>query len=171
MDKLISTTDFVLEQKEYIKEVDNLSFFEIQTKINEFYDKVVHHATQIKRVVEKGMFVPTDGVGNVLEEPTMEKYGYYFSNHQEEQSGWMYEEGEDEYYKVLEKYQQVKENVLFDGFYSTDENTVSNGEINIIFGNLITIIVLVDNGYGGISKNQMIVEDLVEYNLTITDEF
>ena len=32
----ISTTDFVLEQKEHIKEADKLSFFEIQTKINEF---------------------------------------------------------------------------------------------------------------------------------------
>ncbi len=31
--KLISTTDFVLEQKEYIKEVDKLSFFEIQILI------------------------------------------------------------------------------------------------------------------------------------------
>lgn len=28
-----------------------------------------------------------------------------------------------------------------------------------------------DNGYGGISKSTMIIEDLVDYNLTITDEF
>ena len=123
--KLISTTDFVLEQKEHIKEADKLSFFEIQTKINEFYDKVVHHATQMKRPLEKGMFVQTDDGGNVL----------------------------------------------FKGFYSTDENTVSNGEIEIIFGNLITLMIHRNYGSEGITKEKMFIEDLVYYNLTITDEF
>ena len=123
--KLISTTDFVLEQKEHIKEADKLSFFEIQTKINEFYDKVVHHATQMKRVLEKRMFVQTDDGGNVL----------------------------------------------FKGFYSTDENTVSNGEIKIIFGNLITLMIHRNYGSEGITKEKMFIEDLVDYNLTITDGF
>ena len=123
--KLISTTDFVLEQKEHIKEADKLSFFEIQTKINEFYDKVVHHATQMKRVLEKRMFVQTDDGGNVL----------------------------------------------FKGFYPTDENTVSNGEIKIIFGNLITLMIHRNYGSEGITKEKMLIEDLVYYNLTITDEF
>ena len=123
--KLISTTDFVLEQKEHIKEADKLSFFEIQTKINEFYDKVVHHATQMKRVLEKRMFVQTDDGGNVL----------------------------------------------FKGFYPTDENTVSNGEIKIIFGNLITLMIHRNYGSEGITKEKMFIEDLVDYNLTITDDF
>ena len=123
--KLISTTDFVLEQKEHIKEADKLSFFEIQTKINEFYDKVVHHATQMKRVLEKRMFVQTDDGGNVL----------------------------------------------FKGFYPTDENTVSNGEIKIIFGNLITLMIHRNYGSEGITKEKMFIEDLVYYNLTITDDF
>lgn len=123
--KLISTTDFVLEQKEHIKEADKLSFFEIQTKINEFYDKVVHYATQMKRVLEKRMFVQTDDGGNVL----------------------------------------------FKGFYSTDENTVSNGEIEIIFGNLITLMIHRNYGSEGITKEKMFIEDLVDYNLTITDSF
>ena len=156
--KLISTTDFVLEQKEHIKEADKLSFFEIQTKINEFYDKTVHHATQMKRVLEKRMFVPCDDKGNVLEEPKESNY-----NLGDIHAG---------YFKLnVDKYQQAKERILFKGFYSTDENTVSNGEIKIIFGNLITLIIHGDNGYGGISKSDMIIEDIVNYNLTITDEF
>ena len=121
--KLISTTNFVLEQKEHIKEADKLSFFEIQNRINEFYDKTVHHATQMKRVLEKRMFVPTDNGGNV----------------------W------------------------FKGFYPTDENTVSNGEIEIIFGNLITLMIHRNYGSEGITKEKMFIEDLVDYNLTITD--
>ena len=76
------------------------------------------------------------------------------------------------YFKLdVDKYQQAKERILFKGFYSTDENTVSNGEIKIIFGNLITLIIHGDNGYGGISKSGMTIEDLTDYNLTITDEF
>ena len=121
--KLISTTNFVLEQKEHIKEADKLSFFEIQNRINEFYDKTVHHATQMKRVLEKRMFVPTDNGGNVL----------------------------------------------FKGFYPTGENTVSNGEIEIIFGNLITLMIHRNYGSEGITKEKMFIEDLVDYNLTITD--
>ena len=156
--KLISTTDFVLEQKEYIKEVDKLSFFEIQIKINEFYDKVVHHTTQMKRPLEKGMFIVCDDEGNVLEEPKESNY-----NLGDIHAG---------YFKLdVDKYQQAKERILFKGFYSTDENTVSNGEIKIIFGNLITLFIHGDNGYGGISKSNMIIEDLVDYNLTITDDF
>ena len=156
--KLISTTDFVLEQKEHIKEADKLSFFEIQTKINEFYDKVVHHATQMKRPLEKGMFVPCDEEGNVLKEPKESNY-----NLGDIHAG---------YFKLdVDKYQQAKERILFKGFYPTDENTVSNGEIKIIFGNLITLMIHRNHGSEGITKEKMFIEDLVDYNLTITDSF
>ncbi|WP_353166399.1 hypothetical protein [Empedobacter brevis] len=101
--KLISMTDFVLEQ-------DNKN-----TYIS-FCLKVLKYAQFLKQPLTLGMFVPCDEEGNVLEEPTMEKYGYYSSNHQEEQSGWMYEEGEDKYYEAFEKHQQAKERVLFEGF-------------------------------------------------------
>lgn len=147
--KLVSTTDFVLEQKEYIKEVGNLSFFEIQTKINEFYDKVIHHATQMKRVLEKGMFVVCDDKGSLIQLPHKSIYTP----------------------QEMQEYDKCRKRILFKGFYSVDENTVSNGEIEIIFGGLISLIVLGDNGYGGISKEKMFIEDLVNYNLTITDEF
>lgn len=149
--KLISTTDFVLEQKDTLKEVDKLSFFEIQTQINEFYDKSVHHATQMKRVLEKRMFVACDSFGEIIPNP------YEYDNN-----------NVDDWENEFEK---AKEHVLFKGFYSIDENTVSNGEIEIIFGELRSLIIHGDNGYGGITKEKMFIEDLVDYNLTITDEF
>lgn len=157
--KLVSTTDFVLEQKEHMKEVDNLSFFEIQTKINEFYDKVVHHATQMKRPLEKGMFVPTD------EEPI------YTTNHSDECYCRKCEDETRRCTDLQNKRRQAEKYVLFKGFYSIDENTVSNGEIEIIFGELRSLIIHGDNGYGGITKEKMFIEDLVDYNLTITDDF
>lgn len=157
--KLISTTDFVLEQKEYIKEVDKLSFFEIQTQINEFYDKSVHHATQMKRVLEKKMFV------SCVEEPI------YTTNHSDECYCRKCEDETRRCADLQNKRRQAEKYVLFKGFYSVDENTVSNGEIEITFGDLITIMIHRNHGSEGITKEKMFIEDLVDYNLTITDGF
>ena len=44
--------------------------------------------------------------------PTMEQFGWYSASHFEEESGWMYEEGEEEYYKALKKYNFMIENGL-----------------------------------------------------------
>ncbi|WP_291095515.1 MULTISPECIES: hypothetical protein [unclassified Empedobacter] len=140
--KLISMTDFVLEQTELLYEKN-------QSKL---IHRVVNYAQFLKQPSKLGMFVPCDEEGNVLEEPTMEKYGYYFSNHQEEQSGWMYEEGEDEYYKVLEKYQQAKERVLFEGF-SVYKNLIKN----INGDNIMTWYI-----------EARCIEDLILMNLTLT---
>ena len=110
----------------------------------------------MKRVLEKRMFVPCDDKGNVLEEPKESNY-----NLGDIHAG---------YFKLnVDKYQQAKERILFKGFYSTDENTVSNGEIEIIFGNLITLMIHRNYGSEGITKEKMFIEDLVDYNLTITD--
>lgn len=45
---------------------------------------------------------------NPFEKPTMEKYGWYSSNSQEEQSGWIYEEGEEMYYKFLKEFEEAE---------------------------------------------------------------
>jgi len=39
------------------------------------------------------------------EKPNMEKYGWQSSNSFEEESGWMFEGGEDAYYKALKKWE------------------------------------------------------------------
>lgn len=45
---------------------------------------------------------------NPIDKPTMEKYGYYSANSQEEESGWMYEEGEEKYYETLKEWQEAE---------------------------------------------------------------
>lgn len=45
---------------------------------------------------------------NPIEKPTVEKYGWYTANSQEEESGWMYEEGEDKYYEALKEWQEAE---------------------------------------------------------------
>jgi len=42
---------------------------------------------------------------NEIKKPTMEKYGWQNSTSFEEESGWMYEGGEDAYYEALKIYE------------------------------------------------------------------
>ena len=46
---------------------------------------------------------------NPFEQPTQEKYGWYSANSQEEESGWMYEEGKEIYYQKLKEWQESQE--------------------------------------------------------------
>ena len=48
------------------------------------------------------------GKNEDLEEPTMENYGWQSSNSFEEESGWIYEGGEDAYYEALKKWKTTK---------------------------------------------------------------
>lgn len=105
--KLIPMTDFVLEQSKS-------NGYDITDE--DLIIRVINYARFLKQPLKLEMFVPCDKDANVLEEPTMEKYGWYSANHQEEQSGWMYEEGESEYNKAISKYRKSKAKVLFEGF-------------------------------------------------------
>lgn len=49
---------------------------------------------------------------NLIEKPTMEKYGWYSANSQEEESGWMYEEGEEKYYEALKEYEEAESRIF-----------------------------------------------------------
>lgn len=43
---------------------------------------------------------------NPVKEPRMSDYGWYASGHPEEDSGWMYEDGEDKYYESLKLFEE-----------------------------------------------------------------
>lgn len=49
-----------------------------------------------------------------MEKPSMEKYGYQSSTSFDEESGWMFEGGEDAYYEALRIWNIMKENGLGD---------------------------------------------------------
>jgi len=63
--KLISTTDFVLEQNKLLKNAPDA--------YNQ-YCKIVNYANFLKQPLKLEMFVPCDEKGNVLEEPEDFKY-------------------------------------------------------------------------------------------------
>ena len=50
-------------------------------------------------------FITDVSNSTVLEKPTMEKYGWQNSTSFDEESGWMYEGGEDAYYEALKQWE------------------------------------------------------------------
>ena len=58
MKKLISMTDFILEQRMTSEEVNASNFQQIQNHINTYYDKVYAYANFLKQPLKLEMFVP-----------------------------------------------------------------------------------------------------------------
>ena len=118
--KLISMTDFVLEQSEKIKKE--------KYGIESYYNTMqvsINYANFLKQPLNLGMFVPCDEDGNVLEKPSAESYIILETC---------------EYSKEWIDYKKAKEKVLFEGFelvrFIEKENpcyVVSNGENEVTF--------------------------------------
>ena len=96
--KLISMTDFVLEQEKYL-DITNKKKLEL----------IINYANFLKQPLELWMFVPCDEDGDVLEEP-------------------LYNDADlscdelDSINNLVSEYHQAKERCLFDGF---NEETAS----------------------------------------------
>lgn len=139
--KLISMTDFVLEQDDKVRKQQINSF--------KFTMSVTYYAIFLKQPLTLGMFVPCDEDGNVLEEPDFFD-GSYDDNGYGDVDKIMFKE-------CLKEYQQAKERVLFDGceikaikdhYYVTKE-----GNENIFWASWNTLKTI---------------EHLIQYNLTLT---
>ena len=111
--KLISMTDFVLEQSKELSELPNLA------QITKAYMNSYHYAQFLKQPLTLSMFVPCDEEGNVLEEP----------------KGWNNEDCNlDDCCHVCkcEQYKQAKERVLFEGFKISSRNSCINENLKIL---------------------------------------
>ncbi|MCT3691028.1 hypothetical protein HZQ92_05510 [Elizabethkingia anophelis] len=110
--KLIPMTDFVLSilnntsPNNFVKGVESIRAY----------------AEFLKQPLALWMFVPCDEEGKPLEEPTKEKYGWFSSTSYEEESGWMYEGGEDKYQEAFTEWQKSKERVFFEFKLLSDYN-------------------------------------------------
>ena len=98
--KLISMTDFVLEQYAIITVIDEIN------DAKKLLNKIFNYANFLNQPLKLEMFVPCDEDGNVLEEPKNYKQ-------------WERKALNTPYDLDLikyEQYQQAKEKVLFEGF-------------------------------------------------------
>lgn len=149
MKTLIPMTSFVLEQ-------DAINGGFGQDEI----DNVWEYAKFLKRPLELGMFIPVDEDGEVLEEPKKENY-----SQEELETNLMACECFD--------YLQAKEKVLFNGFKSIGRFKISSGfeEISILKlsnGNTQTVVTDFTQEKSK-TKVCYTIEDLIEFNLTLTD--
>ena len=119
MSKLIKMTDFVLEvEKNSYTETEKYNIIEWQTKCDSF-DKIVNYTKFLKQPLSKGMFVPCDEDGNVLENP--------FACDKDSGS-------EKEFLQI--KYNNAKEKVIFKGFWLDKTEKIqllTNGKVFIFF--------------------------------------
>ena len=142
--KLISMTDFVLEQK-INRDIDLQQRF-----INSY-----RYATFLKRPLTLGMFVPCDDDSNVLEEPE------FHEPNNENEIG--------DYDELRYQYQQAQSKVIFDGFecvemFKRDKVITFKGVINVFYWRY-------EHQSWKISKGIKTIEDLIRYNLDLTGSF
>ena len=140
--KLISMTDFVLEQG---KKPNNSDFRE------RFFVKVLNYANFLKQPLTLGMFVPCDNDGNVLEIPTKEN-----SN-----------DTIDHDTKLMD-YNDAKSKVLFNGFNSALNS--ENCQISVI-NNSFRASIIYERYYPSQQEKVKTIEDLIPYNLDLVISF
>jgi hypothetical protein len=133
--KLLSMTDFVLECR---LKMENNAQNHVIFSTSGNLSKIFNYASFLKQPLKLEMFIPCDEDGNVLEEPNIDNSPFCSVN------------GENYDYDVL-KYQQAKENVLFEDF---EIETNREGE-KVIVGDY-TCLKIKDLG-------NFTIEDLVKY--------
>ena len=156
--KLISMTDFVLNQKQ------SESFNE-KTFINEALislEKIRNYANFLRQPLELEMLIPCDEDGDILDEP--EDYEVRLPN--------MMTEYNDEVYR----YKQAKEKVLFEGFDLNQKDLSKLENIFCLTKEYFQITFFtkekgcfIDNLKTNKTCEIKTIEDLIEYDLQITE--
>lgn len=129
----------------YVKEQRN------KYRNDEYSELVYSYANFLSLNLDKWMFIPCDDDGNVLEEPEIYKITANTGKSKEE----------------LE-FIEAKLRVVFEGFTVLSENQVMNENLCITFCSNNTVILDVKNDL--ISYSISHIEDIVKYNLTITEQ-
>jgi len=150
--KLITMTDFVLEQKEILK-VSSNNFVDCV----KFRGNVECYANFLKKPLELGMFIPCDEDGNVLVEP---------------KNDMIWEGVEVENFRhsnKIKQYQQAKDKVLFKGFELMEHSTMIPKQKSVVYKELFHVFWQNELTEWYLSKGIKTIEDLIPYNLTLTD--
>lgn len=139
MKRLIGMTDYVLEQ-------DKTS-----NSMGESFFKCRNYANFLKQLLTIGMFIPTDENCNVLEEPNLDF------------------DGTNQLY--YEQYQQAKSKVIFEGFEWNTAEFCDEPMIELVDkkGNYLLYDCDDKNFQNAGDEFILTIEDLIPYNLTLTD--
>ncbi len=138
MDRLISMTDFVMQQ--------NMHYANKYITVEKLQLRILNYAMFLKQTLTLGMFVPCDLDGNVLQEAIdLTEDNFEEVNH-----------------KIIE-YEEAKDRFLFEGFKWINSKCISTDDIDIYFDsdgikayNVLKITDLCS------------IENLIEFNLELT---
>lgn len=146
--KLISMTDFVLEQKRITGS---------ETQLSKIVNKIFFYAEFLKQPLTLGMFVPCAADGNVLEDLQMCCNG--------SDCGCMGLPVNVSSIKEIDEYREAESRVLFN-FNDVFDDIYIHQKSN-------TFVVEFNQGYGSFRyeylEENSTVEDLVKYNLVLTE--
>lgn len=126
----------------------------------EFRIKSRKYREFIKQSLKLGMFIPCDENDVSLDEPLLEHYTD--CNEEQNSKDWLYN---------LEKYQQAKERVLFEGFEIKNSKIYNEEHIQFLgmIGNSSKYANINPFRWRDRFVNTKTIEDLVKYNLKLTD--
>lgn len=147
MENLISMTDFVSFQANQ-RDIDNW-----KCETDEYFNRCENFLNFIKKKPKLGYFVPCDENDKPLEEPIFSIVNYGASTESVK------------YYEIDKKrYQEAKQRVLFEGF----EISYEDGAIFPFLGKYPIGFFSCENEWVWSDRFKTI-EDLVEFNLKLTD--
>ena len=147
--KLISMTDFVLEQEKLN-----------QKNTSRLACLCANYAQFLKQPLTLGMFVPCDLDGNVLEEPSKKDMEWF--------KGLAYGDFSCDYTRIFE-FIEAKERVLFEGFEIKVSNITNNLQNDFLIISETNEIIGHENKDQWFFNSYKKVEDLINYDLTLTE--
>ena len=132
--KLISMTDFVLEQS---KKIMNCELTHLES-----HHKIVDYANFLKQPLKLEMFVPCDEDGNILEDVTGQGMIPY-------------------YVEKVHRFLTAKEKVLFEGFYVKNDD---DGKLCLFHQDYEWDIATIEPNFVWGRTNEFTIEDIVNHN-------
>ena len=148
---LISSKDF----RKFLTEKSDSEYRRLRENFDNFLEKPL----------KLGYFIPCDENDVPLEEPiNFEVWERLHFNNGKTEKGTIG-------FKEHEKYQEAKQKVIFEGFELHNNKDAINNKLGliIVFGGIISVLIEGNNGLGGFSKNNITIEDLVNFNLKLTE--
>ena len=155
--KLISMTDFVLQQD---KEIEYYNDFDEKYHC---FNRVLKYAKLLKTPLNLGMFIPCDENGNILKDPELTMM---------QGDGSIYYGASDEDFDI---YSQAEEKVIFEGFelvtdiYKSCKRFIiwMPDNVNQVYRNVLYPNGKNDKFFFNHYKEFTTVEDLVKFNLEL----
>ena len=143
---------FLIPMTDFVNNVGNMENYPSHENALSW---IYNYSIFLKQPLKLEMFVPCDEIIEVM-------------NYEEIKQSVI--EGTDSW----DAYEQAKEKVLFEGFdvfnSATKNPDIINRNLGIIicFNSIISVMTEGVNGYGGFSDNEILIEQLSQYNLELT---